>query len=238
MTEHHHAQLAVLEALAAAGRAEVDAVIVVADEQQRRIDAAGLLIIDGERQPAVIEPGQRPRRGDQHRQPLVAAEPPALHVAVDDHQRIEADGAVVDEDAPAHLTKVDAALAAGGDDLGRFLEIEWNAEIAREMVERAERQDAERRLGAGERRGGRGDRAVAAADDQQWVAALGDGAGAHLALAAVDQLDLGADTGGSERRADLLVNRGVRRRRAAAAVDQYAPHGRLTAGRAIHFPLA
>ena len=56
------------------GRAEVDAVRVVADEQQRRVDPL-LLVVDGERQALVTEAGKRPNRGDDHRQPLASAEP-------------------------------------------------------------------------------------------------------------------------------------------------------------------
>ena len=38
LAHHKNAQLAVLDALALTGRAEVDAIIVVPDEQQRRVD--------------------------------------------------------------------------------------------------------------------------------------------------------------------------------------------------------
>ena len=61
------------------------------------------------------------------------------------------------------------------------------------MVERSERQDAEPGLGPDQRRGRRADRPVAAADDQQLVAALGNRRAADRAIAAVDQLDLGVD---------------------------------------------
>ena len=64
----------VLEAFALARRAEVDPIIVVADEQQRRVDLL-LLLVDGQRQPLVIEADQRPQRGDEHRQPLAPPEP-------------------------------------------------------------------------------------------------------------------------------------------------------------------
>ena len=64
---------------------------------------------------------------------------------------------------------------------------------------------------------GRADRPVAAADDQQRVAAFGDRPAPHLAFAAPDQLDLGGHAGPGERLSDLLrnlrVRRGPRRRR-------------------------
>ena len=106
---------------------------------------------------------------------------------------------------------------AARDQLRRLVELGRNAEVAREMVERAERQDAERRLGPDQRRGRRADRAVAAADDQQLVAALGDRPAARRAVAAVDQLDLGVDARLLQRlatlSADLRVGRRRRRRR-------------------------
>ena len=65
--------------------------------------------------------------------------------------------------------------------------------------------------------GGGADRPVAAADDQQRITAFGGRAAARRAFAAVDQLDLGVDSGCFERRgdffADLRVGRGPRRRR-------------------------
>ena len=68
---------------------------------------------------------------------------------------------------------------------------------------------------------GRGaDRAVAAADDQQRIAALGDRPAAQLGIAAFDQLDPRVDPGGVKRgldlRGDVLVGRG----RPAAAIEQ------------------
>ena len=66
------------------------------------------------------------------------------------------------------------------------LEISRNAEIAREMVERSKRQDAQHGIRSGERRGCRADRPVTAANDQQRVAALGNRAASHRAVAATE----------------------------------------------------
>src|SRR6185503_7483495 len=143
LAHEEHAQLAPIDRLALAGGGDVDPVIVVADEQQRRVDVARPLLVDGQSQSVAIEADERAQRGDDHRQPLATPEPPALQVAVDDHQRIKADRAVVDEDPAVHLADVDAPAVATGDQLGRLVEIGGQAEVAREMVERAERKDSE-----------------------------------------------------------------------------------------------
>ena len=67
------------------GGAYVDAVVVVADEQQRRVDLF-LLVVDGQSQPLVIEPCQRalmPRSSPA----LASPKPLSLGVAIQDHQR-------------------------------------------------------------------------------------------------------------------------------------------------------
>ena len=88
------------------------------------------------------------------------------------------------------------------------------------MVERAERQDAEPGRAVGDRPGGGADRAVAAADDQQRIAAFDDRLAARFGLAAIDQLDLGGDPGTVERGLDLVGDRVIGRGRATAAVDE------------------
>ena len=192
-------------------RAEFKPVIVVADEQQRRVDAR-LVVVHGEGQALVLETGEGSRRRNEHRQPLASAEPLLLRIAVADHQRIEADRAVVDEDAAVHLGNVDAALLAGGDQFRRFVEIGRDAEVAREMVERAEGKDTKRGVRADECRGRGADRPVATADDDQLVATFGDRLGANLAIAAVDELDVRVDAGGFQRRGNLVGNGRIARR--------------------------
>ena len=63
------------------------------------------------------------------------------------------------------------------------------------MVERPQGQDAEPGVGPDERRSRSADSAVAAADDQQGIAAFGDRLAAYRAIAAGDQLDVGIDFG-------------------------------------------
>jgi len=109
--------------------------------------------------------------------------------------------------------------ARGNQGRGIF-ELGRDAKVAREMVERSQRQDAERSLAADQRRRRRADRPVAAADHHQSVAALGDGLRPHFAFAAVDQLDFGIDARGLERGRDCFRNVGIARRRAALAIHQ------------------
>src|SRR6185369_14598175 len=139
------------------------------------------------------EPRERARGRHQHGEALAPPETPALQVAVHDHQRVEADRAVIDEDALVHLADVHKAFGAGGDQFRRLLQIRGNSEVAREMVERSERQDAKLRFCPGQRRGRGAYCPITAADDQYWVAPLADGLGADLAVASRDQLDLTID---------------------------------------------
>ena len=66
-----------------------------------------------------------------------------LGFAIDHHQRIQSDRAVVDERATVQLGEVDAALHPGADDRSRLVEVAADAEIPRQMVQRAERENAE-----------------------------------------------------------------------------------------------
>src|SRR5690242_1206356 len=50
LAHHQHVQLAAVEPLALARSADVDAVAIVADEQQGRVDPPGPLLIDRQRQ--------------------------------------------------------------------------------------------------------------------------------------------------------------------------------------------
>ena len=53
-----HAEHAALDTVALPRRGDVDAIVVVADEQERRVDP-GFLVVDGQGQPLVVEPGER-----------------------------------------------------------------------------------------------------------------------------------------------------------------------------------
>ena len=138
-----------------------------------------------------------------------------------DHQRIEADRAVVDEDAAVHLGDVDAALAcraaisfaASSKSAGMpRSRAKWLSVPSGRMPSLVSRSD--------ERRGCRADRPVAAADDQQRVAALGDRSRADRAIAAVRQLDLDVEARRRERFFDPSGELRVGGKRAAAAVEE------------------
>ena len=110
-----------------------------------------MLLVDGKCEPLVVEARERTDRGDEHRQTLAPAQALTLEIAVDNHQRVKADRAVVDEDAFVHLGHIDTTILAAGDQLRRLVELGRNAEVAGEMVERAQRQDAKPGLGADQR---------------------------------------------------------------------------------------
>ena len=166
----------------------------------------------------VIEAQQRSKRGDDNGEALASPETRLLPIAIDHHQRVQADCAVVDEDAVVHLADVDPAILARRDQPGGVVEMGRNAEIAREMVESPERQDPEPRSGPDQRRGRGADRSVAAADDQQRIAAFGDGARPNGAVAAREQLDFDVEPGRLERIAHFIGERIVGGERAAVAV--------------------
>jgi hypothetical protein len=79
--------------------------------------------------------------------------------------RIDPERRVVEEHAAVDLADVDKLHHAARDRCDRGFEAERDAQIACEMVEGAERQNAERHLAAGEDRGRRTKAAVAAADN-------------------------------------------------------------------------
>ena len=106
-----------------------------------------------------------------------------------------------------------------GDELHCIFQVRGNAEVAGEMVERAERQDPKRSLRPDER-GSRGaDRSVPTADNEQRIAAFGDSLGTDIAISAVDQLDLGVDASMLERLDHLGARLWIARHSPASAVQ-------------------
>ena len=178
------------------------------------------MVVDRQRQPLVTEAHQRANGRHNHRHGLGPAETLALRIAIDDEQRIEADRAVVDEDAAAHLGHVHASLWPLADQLRRILQLGGDAEVAREMVQRTQRQDPEQGLGPDQRRCRRADRAVAAADHHQLLAPFGNRSAAHGAVAARDQLDFCVDTHVMKRLCDFVADLRVGGDGAAAAIQQ------------------
>ena len=84
--------------------------------------------------------------------------------AVQHEIRIDADRGIVDEDLAIDLGEIDGALLALGDDADRLREVERDAEILGEMVERAQRQDAEGNAGVRQHACDGANAAVAAAN--------------------------------------------------------------------------
>ena len=91
---------------------------------------------------------------------------PAPTLALGHHVGVDADQRVVDEDRAVDLPDIDRADVVRGDDRDRQLELERDAEILGEVVERADRQNPHGHAGAGEHARDAADRTVAAADDQ------------------------------------------------------------------------
>jgi hypothetical protein len=115
---------------------------------------------------------QHPQEGRCHRHPFrdpAAGSPP---VALDDEIRIDADRRVIDEDLAIDLAEIDHAGLAATDCRRGAVEVEREAEILGEMIERSERNDAERHPRSSEHTRHGADAAVAASgDDRVDVAA-------------------------------------------------------------------
>ena len=153
---------------------------------------------------------QRRQRGPRERQPLAAAEALLLAFAIANDVRVEAQARVVDEDPAVDLADVDPRRVPFGQERHRVVELERNAEVLGEVVERAERKDAEDDAAVDQRRRDGADRAVAAAGDDQprlprdgGVDRGGDG------VAAFGELDLGLQAGGLEQAREPVDERPV-----------------------------
>ena len=72
LAHHQDAKRAAVQPLALPRSAQVEPIVIIADEQQRRVHAR-LLLVHSERQPLVAETGEGPRRRDEHREPLAPA---------------------------------------------------------------------------------------------------------------------------------------------------------------------
>ena len=98
-----------------------------------------------------------------------------------------------------------SAWATGNDRLYCSVEVEWNADVLGEVIERAERQHTERGRRAGDRSGDSAHRPVAAGSDDGAAAAFRIAAGDWRQLAAVSDDDrLGLGTVLAEQRRDVV----------------------------------
>ncbi len=146
-------------------------------------------------------------------------------LAVDDHVRVDADGRVVDENLAVDLGEIDDAGVPRGDRRRRFLDLQGDAEVFGEMIERAEREHAERHVRPGKHACQGADAAIASAHDNGvYLAASGLRQSVLRSPAqsvAVDEPDLGRD---------VIAGEGVRQR----ALDVGGKRLTEGAGAAIH----
>ena len=95
--------------------------------------------------------------------PIAEAVPLLPPLALAHNRWVDAEAGVVDEDAAVDLGGVHARDAPGEQSARGLFEVEREAEVFGEVVERAEREHAERLVRVDEQGGDRADRAVAAA---------------------------------------------------------------------------
>ena len=88
-------------------------------------------------------------------------------VALDDEIRVDADRRVVDKDLAVDLAEIDHAGLTASDCLRGALEVERKPEVLGEMIERSERNDAERHARSGEHACHGANAAVAASGDDR-----------------------------------------------------------------------
>jgi hypothetical protein len=149
---------------------------------------------------------------------------------------VQAEARVVDEDPSVDLADVDRPGLSARQDRDRVGELERDAEVLGEVVQRAERENSEDDAGVDQRCRDRAHRAVAAAGDDR-ARSPGDGAvdGRRDLVAAVRELYLGLQAGGLEV-AGEPVDEGLVVAAARAGVDDdddgVAAHGdrRTTSG--------
>src|ERR671931_677162 len=209
------AQAAGVEAGAPADGEVLRQVLVVADEDEVRaahdLPPVGVQAHVEERV-AAQDGERRPEEG----RPLAAPQalPQLLPAAYD--ARVEAEARIVDEDPAVHLAHVHRTDAPLADAARGLLDGERDAEVFREVVERAERQDAERLPRPREQRGHRAHRPVAAARDD-GARAVRERATREAGdlLAPARQADAGLDAARAERAGDgpYDLGRFVRARR-------------------------
>jgi hypothetical protein len=124
-----------------------DLVFVVAHKEKRGF-ARELLTFKLDLQIEKREPPERldgrPKKGG----PLPARQAFLLSLAARNDLRVDAETRIVDEDPPVHFARVDGSRVPCFDRLHRSLEIERDAEVFGEMIQRANREDAQNLVGA------------------------------------------------------------------------------------------
>src|SRR5829696_9221907 len=127
-------ELAAIDRLAPAERRRGQRVLVVADEYDRRpawFGPAG----GADREPVEREISEASQRGEKGRDPLREPPVPAPPLAVDDHEGIETDRRVVDENAPVDLGNVERPGVRRRDHRDRAGKRRRNAKVLGEVVQ-------------------------------------------------------------------------------------------------------
>jgi hypothetical protein len=123
-----------------------------------------------------------------------------------DEPRIQADAGVVEEHTPVHLADIDTDDVAVAENPGRTIEVRRNRQVASEVVQRPERQNAERNLRPDELRGDRADGSIAAGRDDHRRPACHRGTREPRDLVAARRFaDIAFDPGGAQRVDDPFV---------------------------------
>ena len=133
-----------------AARAESEAgdlVFVVAHKKERGL-ASELLAFERDLQIEKREPPEglhsRPKKG----RPFAAREAFLLSLPARHDLRVDAETRIVDEDAPVDFARVDGRACAFFDCLHRGLQIERDTQVLGEMIQGANREDAQDLVGA------------------------------------------------------------------------------------------
>jgi hypothetical protein len=141
----------------------VDRVFVVADKEERRSPGTALAFdFDPHGNPGVLPDDAQ--GGDRHRRPFPVSLAPERFPFLDD-VGVDTNRGVVDEDAIVHRTDIDRPDLRGSYHADGLGQAERQAEIFREVIERAERENPERRGRIDDPRGNTADRPIAAAGD-------------------------------------------------------------------------
>ena len=135
----------------------------------------------------------------------LAAPVPLLGVPLPDHARVDAEARVVDEDAAVQIADVDVAHAAVDDRLDRLRELQRNAGVLGEVIQRAQWKHAERRVRLDRDARDGPDGSVPARRDEHVSAARGLPRARSEIAAVPDALEPDGCARGGEERLDLLA---------------------------------
>ena len=167
--------------------------------------------------------------GDTVRKPLAASD--ALHRgALRDEAGVHTDARVVDEGSAIEVADIDGHRPAPGDRLRGLAKVERNANILREVIERAERQYAERRIGCRQDRCRSTDGSVSAGGDDDARATLERIGSRGSDSGTIKDTDISLTPGCVKHGCDALRRHGVLAAGAPVQQDGNPLHGDWMAG--------